>query len=165
VSDAADDPSGPDDPGVESTGESLGSWEAPAAEPAWTDIDVDPESAGLAGSSASGAADATDGSEGHSGRLRRPSSLRSAVEGESGVPRRKLTPPPFPKPPKAAPTEAAGPSSPAPKPADTVSPPVDRGPSAVARLTTLVSERPEVGVGIAFFGGLVLASILKRLAR
>jgi len=29
----------------------------------------------------------------------------------------------------------------------------------------LVNERPEVGLGAAFVGGLILASILKRLAR
>jgi hypothetical protein len=29
----------------------------------------------------------------------------------------------------------------------------------------LVNERPEVGLGVAFVGGLIIASILKRLAR
>ncbi len=41
----------------------------------------------------------------------------------------------------------------------------DRGPSAVEQLSNLVRERPEVGLGIAFVGGVVLATILKRLAR
>jgi hypothetical protein len=39
------------------------------------------------------------------------------------------------------------------------------GPSAIEKFVSLVNERPEVGVGLAFAGGLVLATILKRLAR
>jgi hypothetical protein len=39
------------------------------------------------------------------------------------------------------------------------------GPSPGQKLVTLVSERPEVGLGIAFAAGLVIATILKRLAR
>jgi hypothetical protein len=39
------------------------------------------------------------------------------------------------------------------------------GGDLIERLRTLVAERPEVAVGAAFVGGLVLASILKRLAR
>lgn len=35
----------------------------------------------------------------------------------------------------------------------------------IERLRRLIAERPEVAVGAAFVGGLVLASILKRLAR
>ena len=38
-------------------------------------------------------------------------------------------------------------------------PPSDHGPGAV------VADRPEIAVGAAFAGGLVLALILKRLAR
>jgi hypothetical protein len=43
--------------------------------------------------------------------------------------------------------------------------PEESGPSPSQKLVTLVSERPEVGLGIAFAAGLVIASILKRLAR
>ena len=43
--------------------------------------------------------------------------------------------------------------------------PQEAGPSPSQKLVTLVSERPEVGVGIAFAAGLIIASILKRLAR
>ncbi len=43
--------------------------------------------------------------------------------------------------------------------------PQEAGPSPSQKLVTLVSERPEVGLGIAFAAGLVIASILKRLAR
>ena len=35
----------------------------------------------------------------------------------------------------------------------------------VESFVALVNERPEVGLGVAFVGGLILASILKRLAR
>ncbi len=41
----------------------------------------------------------------------------------------------------------------------------DPGPSPLEQLSKLVSERPEVGLGIAFVGGVVIATILKRLAR
>lgn len=39
------------------------------------------------------------------------------------------------------------------------------GEDLIVRLRTLAAERPEVVVGAAFVGGLVLATILKRLAR
>ena len=35
----------------------------------------------------------------------------------------------------------------------------------VGKLQTLVRERPEAGLGLAFVGGLVIATILRRLAR
>jgi hypothetical protein len=38
-------------------------------------------------------------------------------------------------------------------------------PSVQERAVTLANERPEVAVGAAFGGGLLLALILKRLAR
>jgi hypothetical protein len=44
---------------------------------------------------------------------------------------------------------------------DDEAPPAD-GPSGAA---ALISERPEVAVGAAFAGGLILAQILKRLGR
>ena len=44
-------------------------------------------------------------------------------------------------------------------------PAYDTGPSPLEQLTKLINERPEVGVGLAFVGGVILASILNRLAR
>jgi hypothetical protein len=35
----------------------------------------------------------------------------------------------------------------------------------LGQLQVLVKERPELGLGIAFAGGLVIATILKRLGR
>lgn len=93
-------------------------------------------------------------------RLRRPASLRAAAESVASVPRRRLATPPFPKPDAAA--------SPATESMAAAGDPVaveDRGASQLGKLVALVNERPEVGLGIAFVGGLVLATILKRLAR
>ena len=104
------------------------------------------------------------------GRLRRPASLRSAAA-SAPVPRRKLTPPPFPRRDsklEAQPesTDPATPATDAVAPAtDAVAPTPDAGPSPTQKLVTLVRERPEVGLGIAFAAGLVIATILKRLAR
>ena len=39
------------------------------------------------------------------------------------------------------------------------------GPTPVEKIAALVAERPEVGVGGAFAGGIVFALILKRLGR
>lgn len=39
------------------------------------------------------------------------------------------------------------------------------GPSPIEQLKALTAERPEVAIGAAFLGGLLLATILKRLAR
>jgi hypothetical protein len=41
--------------------------------------------------------------------------------------------------------------------------PMDKLP--IDRLRTLTKQRPEVGLGLAFAGGLVIATILKRLGR
>jgi hypothetical protein len=48
-----------------------------------------------------------------------------------------------------------------------VPPAVEAGPqpSPIEKVNALVAERPEVGVGGAFAGGIVLALILKRLGR
>lgn len=35
----------------------------------------------------------------------------------------------------------------------------------IENLKTVVRERPEVGLGLAFAGGLVIATLLRRLAR
>jgi hypothetical protein len=77
------------------------------------------------------------------------------------------TPPPAgatPPPAGATPPAATRPPIPPPVP-----PAVETGPqpgsSPIDKVTALVSERPEVGVGGAFAGGIVFALILKRLGR
>jgi hypothetical protein len=55
--------------------------------------------------------------------------------------------------------------TPQPRPAGPAAPAAKTGPSSIQKFVSLVNERPEVSVGIAFAGGLVLATILKRLAR
>jgi hypothetical protein len=85
-------------------------------------------------------------------------------------PRWKLTPPPLPSkltPPSFLRRDSrpeAQPHSTDPVAAD-AGPPQKAEPSPSQKLVTLVSERPEVGLGIAFAAGLVIATILKRLAR
>jgi hypothetical protein len=69
-------------------------------------------------------------------------------------------------PPAAVPTPPAATRPPIPPP---VPPAVETGPqpglSPIDKVTALVSERPEVGVGGAFAGGILFALILKRLGR
>ena len=142
---------------------------------------------------AEAAGDASHPKEG--GRLRRPSSLRASapfapasapVSGEPPAP--KPTTPPIPRKPaplpsarKLKPPQFPGKLTPPPflrrdsKPqaqprstdpvAAEAGPPQEAGPSPSQKLVTLVSERPQVGLGIAFAAGLVIATILKRLAR
>jgi hypothetical protein len=55
-----------------------------------------------------------------------------------------------PVPPPVPPVVEAGPQS---------------GPSLTDKVAALIDERPEVGAGGAFVGGIVLAMILKRLGR
>jgi hypothetical protein len=94
------------------------------------------------------------------GDSKRPSSLRAALDERlASVPRRPLSPPP-PLTGKSPQASAAGSS-------DTVAQ-GDAGPSGPSlpeRLYTLTNERPEVGLGIAFVGGLLLATIIKRFGR
>jgi hypothetical protein len=75
-------------------------------------------------------------------------------------------PAPGSTPPAAVPTPRAPTRPPIPPP---VPPALETGPqpdpSPIDKVTALVSERPEVGVGGAFAGGIVLALILKRLGR
>ena len=58
-----------------------------------------------------------------------------------------------------------GASPPAQQPAAGASSLQERASALQERAATIVNERPEVGVGAAFGGGLILALILKRLAR
>jgi hypothetical protein len=130
---------------------------------------------------AAAAAAADAGPVNEAARLRRPSSLRAgappgesadasgdAASGEVQRPkltppplRRKLTPPPFLRHDFKPQTQTRS--------TDPITPdagsPDEAGPSPSQKLVTLVSERPEVGLGIAFAAGLVIATILKRLAR
>ena len=68
--------------------------------------------------------------------------------------------------PPAPPTPAAPTRPPIPPP---VPPAVETGPqpgpTPIEKVTALVAERPEIGVGGAFAGGIVFALILKRLGR
>jgi hypothetical protein len=48
---------------------------------------------------------------------------------------------------------------------ETQQPPAAGDSSVPERAATIVNERPEVAVGAAFAGGLLLALILKRIAR
>ncbi len=77
------------------------------------------------------------------------------------VPRRKLATPGSPSPEVSAPEPTA--------PTENVTERIQAGRVKVEqqaeKFVALVQERPEVGLGVAFLGGLILASILKRLAR
>jgi hypothetical protein len=142
----------PDDP----TEQQLGTWGAPAPEPEWTAIEIETESAGP------GSAEPGPPSQVPGGRPRRPSSLRAQIGESVNVPRRHVSPPPFPAPPATAGADVprAGATDPARAPAGGV-----QLQKRVEDFVALVNERPEVGLGVAFVGGLILASILKRLAR
>ena len=50
-------------------------------------------------------------------------------------------------------------------PTETQQPPAAGGSAIQERAAAIASERPEVAVGAAFAGGLLLALILKRIAR
>lgn len=102
---------------------------------------------------------------------RRPSSLRRDRTGAGEVPFRGVSAPKFPYAdhesaqqwrPIEPLSSASGPTTP---PYDPVMPGPDPGPSALQQVTKLINERPEVGIGLAFVGGVILASILNRLAR
>ena len=144
MTDATDDSSGE---------QQLGTWGEPTSEPEWTAIEVEVESAGP------GTAEPVPSSQVPEGRSRRPSSLRAQIGESVNVPRRKLAPPP-PFPPTVAGAPQATTGSAGAEPAR-----APAGPSQVEKFVALVNERPEVGLGVAFIGGLVIASILKRLAR
>ena len=72
-------------------------------------------------------------------------------------------PAPVPPTPPAPPAPTRAPIPPPVPPAVETGP--QPGPSAVDKLTVLIEQRPEVGVGAAFAGGIVFALILKRLGR
>lgn len=251
----SDQPEEHDGTADEVTEQPLGAWSEPAGESAWA-IEDQPESAapGPAGPGAPPQETPTDvqseaASEAlpepatevqpatEAGRSRRPTSLRDQyVKSDESMPRRTLSPPPFPSQPSipgspvAPPVSGSGqPGNPAwvtdtghtddpghshdpghthdptPPPSlkerldklplDKLSPnklpldklsfsnlPLDklsRKPSSdglppvklptdklpVEKLRTLTKQRPEVGLGLAFAGGLVIATMLKRLGR
>ena len=118
------------------------------------------------------------------GRSRRPASLRDQnVSDSSSVPRRKLPTPDFPSAAFVSGTrrgslESDGDEQPPlakfPKdeaPTDKISmdkPPLDKLPTdklPLDQVRALTRQRPEVGLGLAFAGGLLIATILKRLGR
>ena len=71
--------------------------------------------------------------------------------------------PPVPPTPPAPPVPTRAPIPPPVPPAVETGP--QPGPTPIEKVTALVAERPEVGVGGAFAGGIVFALILKRLGR
>ncbi|HUY58072.1 MAG TPA: hypothetical protein VMV16_00035 [Solirubrobacteraceae bacterium] len=109
-------------------------------------------SASDADSASGGDSAFVSGADGASG-----TGLRSKLTAAS-FPRGKLTAASFPR---RGPRTVVEPVS----TTDPAAPVPDAGPSPSQKLVTLVSERPEVGLGIAFAAGLVIATILKRLAR
>ncbi|HTW12108.1 MAG TPA: hypothetical protein VME01_05145 [Solirubrobacteraceae bacterium] len=156
--------------------ESLDSWSESSEQPTWTPIDVESENP---------AADAIKPAAGPNPYAaipqgepvpaapagRRPSSLRAALDERlPNVPRRSLTPPPLRHNQADSPASAAA-SAPAPAPAVSAAtsraaePKAHSGPGLPERIIVLVNERPEVAIGVAFVGGLLLATILKRLGR
>jgi hypothetical protein len=143
VTGAADDP----------TEQQLSAWGAPAPEPEWTAIEVESESIGP-GSAEPGPASV--------GRPRRPSSLRAQIGESVDVPRRPLSPPRFPPQPAAPAAGETGSAGAEPTRAPAGG---DQLQKRVESFVALMNERPEVGLGVAFVGGLIAASILKRLAR
>ena len=72
----------------------------------------------------------------------------AAAEAATEQPTAVTTPAPLPPPPP--PVVETGPPA---------------GPSVTDKIAALVDERPEVGAGGAFAGGIVFALILKRIAR
>ena len=133
----------------------LGGWSA--GESTWTPINVEKASPGAAGAGSDPDPAGGDAGTSQSGGRLRPSSLRGESSGDAQ--RRRLAPPSFPKNPFAHSQEAEVPD------AGSSSAPEPTGPAQVQKLMTKVNERPEVGVGLAFAGGLLIATILKRLAR
>jgi hypothetical protein len=104
------------------------------------------------------------------GRTRRPTSLRSSLdESAAQAPRRPVppSPPPFEAaaPPREVPSAATNPAEPAESTGSPFDPVFERLATAQERAAVLASERPEVVVGVAFVGGLILATILKRFGR
>jgi len=178
VSDEAEDRDGTGEEVPEQGEQQDAAWSEPASGPRWSEIASEaslgaPGGAGVdpgptdPSTTDPGTTDpgATPGSEPppatEAARSRRPSSLRSGPV-STDVPRR--TP--------AAPQPGAGSNNP-------VSEPTQAGrsgqmPSAdgslldkapVKKLQAFVKERPEAGLGLAFIGGLLIATILRRLAR
>lgn len=168
MSDRADDQN-PASAEAADTGEQpTAAWSEPAAGPRWAEIageaaSTDAGGAGSAGEAAGAPAGSPAAAE--TGRSRRPSSLRSPAGSAPEIPHRRPTPPQFPKPgpgssPPVSESPRAGRSGQVPNPVPTL---LEKLP--VDQLRALVRERPEVGLGIAFAGGLVIATIIRRLAR
>ena len=158
-------------------------WPEPAESPAWSDIADEAESAGPGSAEPGPAPDAQPEAQpaAEAARSRRPSSLRSPDAASTEAPRGTFAPPAFPGSPGSAPGQPpvsepaqGGRSGHVPNPASLRKKlplgrlplgklPLDKLPAG--QLRTLVKQRPEVGLGLAFAGGLVIATILKRLGR
>ena len=114
----------------------------------------------------------TDEPAGEGDQPRRPTSLRDSSAPFAEVPRRRLSAAGFPGSPHS-PVSDEGQAGNSGQMSDSGSPLRDRlpkvnvqvDPAAIEKLKTVVRERPEIGLGLAFAGGLVIATILKRLGR
>jgi hypothetical protein len=117
-----------------------------------------------------GAEDLTD-PEGTGSVPRRPTSLRSAHDESAARASRRPPTPPLPSSgvagaPGEPPAGAVEPAEPTSESASSPFDPVfERLATAQDRAAAFAGERPEVVVGAAFVGGLILATILKRLGR
>jgi hypothetical protein len=177
VSDETEDRDGTGEEVTEQAGEQqVGAWSEPAAAPRWSEIASEAEGAAASGAAASEpAAESQPATE--AARARRPSSLRSDPAASSDVPRRRLVPPSFARASSKSETPAAPPpDSQSNSPVSDVSGPGSSGQMSNAggslldklpakKLQKFVKERPEAGLGLAFIGGLLIATILRRLAR
>jgi len=89
-----------------------------------------------------------------------PTAQHQTTPDETVKPPREISEPPI----VVTPPVSTGPPIPPPVP-----PAVETGPqpdpSPIDKVTALIDQRPEVGVGGAFAGGIVFALILKRLGR
>jgi hypothetical protein len=96
--------------------------------------------------------------------------VRAAIGGEQPTAQHRATPSePVTLPTQVSAPVTASPAATRPPIPPPVPPAVETGPrpgpSPIDKVTALVAERPEVGVGGAFAGGIVFALILKRLGR
>lgn len=136
----------------------LGAWPGSATQPDWEQA-----------SPGAGSAEPAPAPGAPAAHPRRPLSLRGGGSGDGAgasddrgeVPRRRLTPPPFPRPRRHTGDDAhavAGDSGAA-KPAAKLA-----RPAQIEKFVALTRERPEVGVAVAFAGGVLIATVLKRFA-
>ncbi len=155
----------------------VGAWSEPAAGPRWSEIaseaDATAVAPGIMDAGLSAAAPGESQPATEAGRSRRPSSLRSGSPAPTEVPARGVASPasagrtPIDAPQRESESDnpvseaaRAGRSGQMSKAAGSL---LEKAP--VGKLQALVKERPEAGLGLAFLGGLVIATVLRRLAR